>query len=141
MPTSAVGYSLNLRFPGLYFGFESELNCNVNRDYELAAGRYVQSDSLGLAGWSIDASLCQRDPLNYTHALGLCLGDGESGRYAACNASQKPEGSSTCCEADYNGCTGGKVLGEPPGAAKEAETMGKCIVKFQKCMSSAGKGG
>ena len=57
---------------------------------------------------------------------------------ATCNSA---EGSSTCCEADYNGCTGGKALGEPPADPNEAMKMGKCMVKFTQCMGSGGKGG
>jgi RHS repeat-associated protein len=165
-PVSTNGYALNVRFPGQYYDVESGLNYNVNRDYEAATGRYIQSDPVGLKGGVSTYLYVNADPLDYMDAFGLCPDDGESGRYAACNASQDPnsswlsnkakmwgckkvvdatcnsaEGSSTCCEADYNGCTGGKVLGEPPGDAREAKTMGECIAKFQKCMSSGGRGG
>ncbi|SBT05589.1 hypothetical protein ACCAA_230002 [Candidatus Accumulibacter aalborgensis] len=43
-------FTLNLRFPGQYADRESNLNYNYFRDYEPSAGRYVQSDPIGLAG-------------------------------------------------------------------------------------------
>ena len=61
-PISA-GYTLNLRFPGQYFDAESGLNYNVNRDYEPATGRYIQSDPLGLSGGENTHTYAGSDPL------------------------------------------------------------------------------
>ncbi len=39
---------LNLRYPGQYYDVETGLSYNVNRDYDPATGRYIESDPLGL---------------------------------------------------------------------------------------------
>ena len=47
-PTGSITY--NLRFPGQYYDSETGLNYNGFRDYDPVKGRYVESDSIGLAG-------------------------------------------------------------------------------------------
>lgn len=70
-PTSSVGYTLNLRFPGQYFDAESGLSYNINRDYETATGRYVQSDPIGLAGGVTTFAYGRGRPLNNRDSTGL----------------------------------------------------------------------
>lgn len=53
LPTSATGYTFNLRFPGQYYDAETMLHDNGHRTYDPSTGRYLQNDPLGLsAGWN-----------------------------------------------------------------------------------------
>ncbi|MFC5740964.1 RHS repeat-associated core domain-containing protein [Dyella tabacisoli] len=70
-PTSTNGYMLNLRFPGQYYDAESALNYNVNRDYEAATGRYIQSDPMGLVAGPSTYAYTGGVPLSATDPLGL----------------------------------------------------------------------
>lgn len=69
-PTSTTGYVLNLRYPGQYYDAESGLSYNVNRDYEAATGRYVQSDPIGLEGGPSTYAYANQSPLQFNDADG-----------------------------------------------------------------------
>jgi RHS repeat-associated protein len=49
-PANLGAFTFNPRFPGQYFDRETGLHYNVNRDYNPAVGRYVESDPIGLRG-------------------------------------------------------------------------------------------
>ena len=70
-PTTSSGYSLNMRFPGQYFDVESGLNYNVNRDYEAATGRFVQSDPIGPLAGLQTYTYVWSSPLSRVDPLGL----------------------------------------------------------------------
>ncbi|WP_281849297.1 RHS repeat-associated core domain-containing protein [Dyella sp. GSA-30] len=70
-PVSANGYALNLRYPGQYFDQERGVAYNVNRDYDAATGRYLQSDPVGLAGGMSSYAYVNGAPLGLTDPQGL----------------------------------------------------------------------
>jgi RHS repeat-associated protein len=70
-PTSANGYTLNLRFMGQYYDAESGLSQNGYRDYEAARGGYEQPDPLGPAGGPNPFAYVGNNPMGYIDPLGL----------------------------------------------------------------------
>jgi RHS repeat-associated protein len=68
---SGNGYNLNLRFPGQYFDAETGLHYNYFRDYEPSAGRYVQSDPMGLDGDIGTFVYVKNRPLSMSDFYGL----------------------------------------------------------------------
>ncbi|SMC22650.1 RHS repeat-associated core domain-containing protein [Andreprevotia lacus DSM 23236] len=61
---SGTTFVYNLRFPGQYYDQESGHFYNYFQDYDPATGRYVESDPIGLDGWSFST---------YGYVGGSCL--------------------------------------------------------------------
>ncbi|TZF80801.1 RHS repeat-associated core domain-containing protein, partial [Cognatilysobacter lacus] len=64
-------FVLDMRFPGQRFDSGSGLNYNYFRDFDASAGRYAQSDPIGLRGGVSTFSLVKGSPLVYTDPFGL----------------------------------------------------------------------
>lgn len=57
--------------PGQYYDAESGLIYNVNRDYEAATSRYIQSDPIGLVGGTSTYAYVGNAPLDSADPFGL----------------------------------------------------------------------
>jgi len=68
---STAGASLNLRFAGQYYDAEFGLYYNVQRHYDPAGGRYMQSDPIGFAGGVSTYVYASNKSLRYADPLGL----------------------------------------------------------------------
>lgn len=67
----SLQFVFNLRFPGQYYDAETGLNYNYFRDYDPQAGRYVESDPVGLVGGVNTYLYANANPLTFTDPLGL----------------------------------------------------------------------
>ena len=72
---------VNLRFPGQYFDAETGTYYNFHRDYRPNAGRYLQSDPIGLEGGVNVYGYVNLHPLNNVDFLGLYGGLDIPGAY------------------------------------------------------------
>lgn len=69
--TSTTGYVLNLRLPGQYADGEAGLKYNINRSFDAATGRYLESDPMGLAAGPSTYGYVESNPLDRIDPLGL----------------------------------------------------------------------
>jgi RHS repeat-associated protein len=65
------GYTYNLRFPGQYYDAEYGLNDNINRTFDPAVGRYIQSDPMGLLSGVSTYTYGSNNPMALVDPLGL----------------------------------------------------------------------
>jgi len=74
-PSGLGAFEFPMRFPGQYFDKESNLAYNFFRDYDPSAGRYVQSDLVGLKGGINTYLYANGDPIKYIDRQGLSWSD------------------------------------------------------------------
>jgi RHS repeat-associated protein len=76
-PAGAGTFAYNLRFPGQVFDGQVGLHDNYFRDFDPAAGRYVESDPIGLKGGSLSTyAYVEGNPISNIDPLGLwSIGD------------------------------------------------------------------
>ena len=67
---------VNLRFPGQYFDAETGTYYNFHRDYRPNAGRYLQSDPIGVGGGGNVYGYVDNNALIHTDPIGLIRWDG-----------------------------------------------------------------
>lgn len=70
-PAGLGTFVYDLRFPGQTYMAETGLNQNVNRDYDPAVGRYVESDPIGLIGGVNTFAYTGNSPVDLSDSHGL----------------------------------------------------------------------
>ncbi|KOO70814.1 hypothetical protein VL21_20120 [Stenotrophomonas maltophilia] len=73
-----VAFDLVLRFPGQQTTDANGLFYNYQREYDPAAGRYSQSDPIGLLGGIASFAYAGGNPISQSNSLGLCEDDNGS---------------------------------------------------------------
>jgi RHS repeat-associated protein len=73
-----LGATYELRFPGQFFDQGTKLHYNYFRDYDPRMGRYIESDSIGLAGGINTYAYAGGNPVSHTDPLGLTPGTDSS---------------------------------------------------------------
>lgn len=77
MPSASQGiattFAYSLRFPGQYFDVETQTHYNYFRDYDPQAGKYVESDPIGLDSSINSFSYTYGSPITHFDPYGLAI--------------------------------------------------------------------
>ncbi|MES1190124.1 MAG: RHS repeat-associated core domain-containing protein [Steroidobacter sp.] len=69
---NGLALNFNLRFPGQYYDSETGLYYNYHRDYDPSAGRYIESDPIGLNGGGFSTfAYVNGNPIEHSDPFGL----------------------------------------------------------------------
>lgn len=129
--------TLNMRFPGQYWDQETGTSYNYFRDYDPAAGRYVQSDPIGLRGGINTYSYAWSSPNIYFDFYGLKPGDRYSSPDAAGEAAIRDINPKSIIESvEYAGRIYKKADGsysytKPRKGTKDTSNAGSCPIFTQ----------
>ena len=108
--TSAVATVINnLRFPGQYFDAETGLHQNRFRDYDVASGRYVTTDIIGLSGGLNLFNYGHNNPLRWIDSMGLFV----LGKYNRASGQLTVIDLETGQRVTIQAESGGKPFGDP----------------------------
>jgi RHS repeat-associated protein len=102
-PTGADAFAYNLRFPGQIFDGQAGLHYNYRRDYDPAAGRYVESDPLGLKAGTNTYAYVGSNTVSLNDPTGLAAGtiqcDGKGDYEIMLSEAQKGACDAECAKA------------------------------------------
>jgi len=97
-PSGVGAFDFPLRFPGQYFDRETNLTYNYFRDYDPGAGRYVQSDPMGLDGGLNTYAYVESAPLADTDFYGLITSSMKHFRRVNCPEKERDDCIQICKE-------------------------------------------
>jgi len=72
-PSGLGAFEFNLRFPGQYFDWKTNLAYNMARNYDPAIARYIESDPIDLKGGVNTYAYVRGNPPSYTDSKGLLV--------------------------------------------------------------------
>uniref|UniRef100_UPI0025F260E0 RHS repeat domain-containing protein n=1 Tax=uncultured Xanthomonas sp. TaxID=152831 RepID=UPI0025F260E0 len=105
-----TAFVFDMRFPGQRYDALSGLNQNYFRDYEPGAGRYVQSDPVGLLAGVNTFSYVGAQPLNWSDSTGLAK-DRVVERWSSCTASDMKACEGQCSPRPVESCRRRWIIG------------------------------